>query len=149
MRMYRRSPASLTAALALSGLIHSLNCITFYSISLALPAYAMVDASAVAVPKPTLAAHAIAVLLALATGALPVGGLEAVFDVVYRGISSPLMPSQQGFMIVLAYRVLQLCVATIGLYYYLAGRREVRELLNQARDANDSLPLQDAASAPL
>jgi hypothetical protein len=45
------------------------------------------------------------------------------------------MPSEQGFLIILAYRLVQMCIALLGLYYYLAGRREVDELLHDAEEA--------------
>lgn len=135
MRMYRRMPAYLFTAIGISLLIHVLNALTFYCISLALPAYATIDGTSIAVAKPSLLAHATAALLAMATGALPVGALELVFNVIYRGVSGPQMPEQQGFLIVLAYRLLQMCIAVIGLYYYLAGRREVDELMHEAKDA--------------
>ena len=45
------------------------------------------------------------------------------------------MPGTQGFLIVLAYRLLQMCIALLGLYYYLAGRREVDELMHEAEEA--------------
>jgi hypothetical protein len=137
MRMYRRTPASLFTAIGVSLLIHVLNATTFYCISLALPAYVEDAGRTIAVAKPSLLAHATAALLAMATGALPVGALEVVFNVIYRGVSSPRMPGQQGFLIVLAYRLLQMCVALIGLYYYLAGRREVDELMHEAKEARE------------
>jgi len=146
MRMYARRPGSLLLAIATSLAIHVCNALAFYCISLGLPA---------PVEKPSLMAHAVAALLALATGALPVGVLEVVFNVIYRSVSSPLMPAQQGFLIILAYRLLQMCIATIGLYYYLRGRREVDELLHEAGEAGQpqgSLPIgngeDSSATAP-
>jgi glycosyltransferase 2 family protein len=131
MRLYRRSPGYLFGAIGLTLGIHSLNCLVFYAVSLALPAVATIEGVAITVAKPSLAAHAAATLLALSTGALPVGGLELVFNYIFRGVSPPNMPATQGFMIVIAYRVLQLGIALIGLYYYLAGRREVQQLMEE------------------
>jgi uncharacterized membrane protein YbhN (UPF0104 family) len=138
MRMYRRTPHYLFFAIGMSLLIHLLNSLVVYCISLGLPAYAMIEGNFIPIEKPSLIAHATATLLALATGALPVGALEVVFNVIYRGVASPQMPEQQGFLIVLAYRLLQMCIALIGLYYYLMGRREVDELLHEAEEANDT-----------
>ncbi len=128
MRMYRQRLVPLLGTVLLSLVIHAANCITFYCISMGLPA---------PVEKPAFLAQATASLLALAAGALPVGGLELVFNVIYRGVASPEMPSQQGFLIVLAYRLLQMCIAVIGLYYYLTGRREVDDLMHEAEVAEE------------
>ena len=137
LRLYRQRLGTLSVTMAMSFAIHFCNCVTFYCISMGLPAYATADGIALAVEKPSVLAHATASLLALAAGALPVGGLEIIFNVIYRGVAHPKMPSQQGFLIVLAYRLLQMCIAVIGLYYYLAGRREVDGLMHEAAEANE------------
>lgn len=129
MRMYRRRLGAMGLAVVMSVAIHVLNALSFYFISLALPVPEGVD-------RPSLVAHATAALLALATGALPVGALEVVFNIIFRGVAGPDMPQQQGFLIVLGYRLLQMCIALIGLYYYLGGRREVDELLHEAEEAS-------------
>jgi hypothetical protein len=133
MRMYRQRLAPLALAIALTLLIHGCNCLAFYCLSMGLPA---------PVEKPSFVEHSTAALLALAAGALPVGALEAVFNVIYRGVADPEMPATQGFLIVLAYRLLQICIALLGLYYYLAGRREVDQLMHDAEEAaaKDGLP---------
>jgi uncharacterized membrane protein YbhN (UPF0104 family) len=139
MRMYRQRPSALAATVAMTLLIHCSNCVTFYWISMGLWA---------PVEKPSLIAQSTAALLALAAGALPVGGLEFVFNIIYRGVADPGMPKEQGFLIILAYRLLQMCIAVIGLYYYLAGRREVDELLHDAEEAQKaSHPAEPAAAA--
>jgi glycosyltransferase 2 family protein len=142
MRMYRQRLAPLALAIALTLLIHGCNCLTFYCLSMGLPAYSMSTGLPVPVEKPSFIEHSTAALLALAAGALPVGALEAVFNVIYRGVADPKMPGTQGFLIVLAYRLLQMCIALLGLYYYLAGRREVDQLMHDAEEAaaKDGLP---------
>jgi uncharacterized protein (TIRG00374 family) len=141
MRMYRQRLAPLTLSVALSLLIHGCNCLTFYCLSMGLPA---------PVEKPSFVDHATAALLALAAGALPVGALEAVFNVIYRGVADPDMPGTQGFLIVLAYRLLQMCIALLGLYYYLAGRREVDQLMHEAEEAaaHDDSPQSGDVNTP-
>ena len=39
-----------------------------------------------------------------------------------------------GLLIALSYRLIQICIATIGLAYWLAGRREVEELMHEAEE---------------
>jgi uncharacterized membrane protein YbhN (UPF0104 family) len=128
MRMYRLHLMPLFGAIALSIVIHLSNCLTIYCLSMGLPVPPDIE-------RPTLIEHATAALLALAAGALPVGALEVVFNVIFRGVADPNMSREQGFLIILAYRLLQMCIALLGLYYYLAGRREVDELLHEAEDA--------------
>jgi uncharacterized membrane protein YbhN (UPF0104 family) len=131
MRMYRRRLGSLVVTVLLTFVIHASNCVTFYFIAAGLPA---------PVERPSFLDQAAAVLLALAAGALPVGGLELIYDIIYRGVASPGMPENQGFLIVLAFRLLQMCIALIGLYFYLAGRREVNELMHEAQVGQASPP---------
>jgi uncharacterized membrane protein YbhN (UPF0104 family) len=136
MRMYRQRLGALALTVAMTIVIHSFNCLTFYCLSQGLPA---------PVEKPSFLAQATASLLALAAGALPVGGLEIVFNVIYRGVAHPEMPEQQGFLIVLAYRLLQMCLATIGLVCYLIGRREVDQILHDAEEAGRARQVENAA----
>lgn len=131
MRMYRQRQGPLALTLVMSLVIHGSNCVTFYCLSMGLPV-------PLGVVKPSFLDHSTAALLALAAGALPVGALEIIFNVIYRGVADPRMPSEQGFLIVLAYRLLQMCIAVIGLYYYLVGRREVDELLHEAEVAKEA-----------
>ena len=39
-----------------------------------------------------------------------------------------------GLLIALAYRLIQISIATIGVGYWLAGRSEVRELMHEAEE---------------
>jgi uncharacterized membrane protein YbhN (UPF0104 family) len=138
MRMYRQRLSPLALTVALSLLIHGSNCLAFYCLSMGLPAFSTSMGLTMPVEKPSFIDHATAALLTLAAGALPVGALEVVFNVIYRGVADPAMPATQGFLIVLAYRLLQMCIAVLGLYYYLAGRREVDELMHEAEEAEDN-----------
>jgi uncharacterized membrane protein YbhN (UPF0104 family) len=134
LRLYRSRAGAVGLALALSVVIHGLNCLSFYCLSMGLPA---------PVERPGFLGHAAATLLALSAGALPVGGLELVFTTTFRAVSGEGMPPEQGFLVVMAYRALQLLLATIGLGCYLRGRGEVDDMLHQAQAAassNDSPP---------
>jgi glycosyltransferase 2 family protein len=130
LRMYSKNRGTLLIAVLLSVVIHLSNASIYYFLSHALPAFA----DDVAVTKPSFISHLMAALLALATGALPLGALEIVFNVLYRAVSPPEMPSEQGFLLVLAFRLIQMAVASIGLYFYLRGRREVDQLMHEAQD---------------
>ena len=129
MRMYRRRLSALLIAILLSFGVHLSSAFMYCCISEALPSFH----AEVAVAKPLPLTTFTAALLALGAGAVPVGGLELVFDAIYRAVSDPLMPEQQGLLIVFAFRFIQICTALIGLYYYLRGRREVDAMLHEAQ----------------
>jgi hypothetical protein len=130
LRMYSGHGRVLLASVGVSFAIHLANAAVFVFLSFALPA---VTAGEV-VAKPTLMSHLMAASLAMAAGALPLGGLELVFNAIYRAVSPTNMPANQGFLVVVAFRLIQLCVASIGLYFYLRGKREVDQLLHAASD---------------
>jgi uncharacterized membrane protein YbhN (UPF0104 family) len=85
---------------------------------------------------PSLGAHMIIVPIANLAGAVPLpGGLgayELALDFLYRGIAPELVDPRQGFVVALGFRVVAILVAMVGLVYYLAGRKEVRELIEEA-----------------
>jgi uncharacterized membrane protein YbhN (UPF0104 family) len=133
LRMYSGSRRTMFIAVLLSLVIHFCNASIYFFLSHALPAFA----DEIAVPKPSFISHLMAALLALAAGALPLGGLELVFNVMYRAVSKPEMPAEQGFLLVLAFRLIQMGVAAVGLYFYLRGRKEVDQLMHEAQDLAD------------
>jgi uncharacterized membrane protein YbhN (UPF0104 family) len=75
--------------------------------------------------------------MAGAFGAIPLpgglGAFEVALDFLYRNISPESVAERQGFVIAIAYRVFTLLIASIGIGYYLASRREVQTLLREAK----------------
>ncbi|MFT3920988.1 MAG: hypothetical protein QM778_00490 [Myxococcales bacterium] len=67
-------------------------------------------------------------------GALPIGSYEVVITLLLRAVSPPGAPPNMGLLVAMTYRIVQICIATIGLGYWLAGRREVRELMHEAKE---------------
>lgn len=139
MRMYRKSWPYVLLAVVITLAIHVCNSLVFLFISQGLPAF---DGET-PIAKPSFIAHITVALLALASGALPLGGLELVFDILYRGVSGPLMPKEQGLFIVLTFRLLQMCIASIGLTFYLIGRREVDHAMHEVKEAENAKVDQD------
>ncbi len=86
---------------------------------------------------PTLGEHFIIVPLSLVAGALPLtpaglGTFEMAMSELYK-----LLPAQaggDGFIVALAYRMLTIVVAVIGVVYYWASRREMSELIEKAEE---------------
>jgi len=122
--MYRNNYRMLLTASALTIGTHLL-----YSISLWLIGCALYER------VPNLSWQFVIVPLAAATGVIPlaVGPLEIALELFYVRLG---MPEHQGLIVALASRLVTLLVASLGMLYYLASRREIVEDL----EAVDELP---------
>ena len=76
--------------------------------------------------------------MAMFAGALPLPGGLGGFEAALHGLYSALMPAGapagQGFVVALAYRLVTILVAVIGIGFYLSERREVAELVHAAEE---------------
>jgi uncharacterized protein (TIRG00374 family) len=91
---------------------------------------------------PTLAEHFIIVPLSLVAGALPLtpaglGTFEMAMSELYKLL--PAQPGGDGFIVALAYRMLTIVVAVIGVFYYWFSRREMGELIEQAEEETEAI----------
>jgi hypothetical protein len=127
LRMYRRRLPVLALVLAMSLLVHFLLAIGIYLIAQGLPGDA-----------PGFGAHLIVSPMASVAGTipLPAGPFEVVLDFLYQRISPDTVAESQGFVIAIAYRAITLAIAMIGMGYFLASRREVRTLMEDAEQAD-------------
>jgi hypothetical protein len=123
LRMYRRRVGRLGAMLLLSIVTHAMFAVSVYFVAHGLGSDA-----------PTLGAHLVVVPISLVASALPLGAFEYVLDVTYHAVSPIGAVERQGFVIALAFRLIMLAIATVGIAYWLIGRREVRELVQEARE---------------
>lgn len=125
VRMYRRQPLLLLVCIAMSTIGHGLNGVVIFLLALALPG-----------PDLSLAANFIVAPLSLVASAAPlpggIGAFEATLAFLYQALSPPGVSPLQGIVIAVAYRAITLVTAFIGMLYYLAGRREVSELMEEA-----------------
>jgi hypothetical protein len=85
------------------------------------------------------ATHFVVTPISSATGVLPVtlGPFEGVLNLLYADVPLPggaHLPSGQGLVVALGYRIIAVLVAAIGLGYYLAARKEVSEVLHEAEE---------------
>jgi uncharacterized membrane protein YbhN (UPF0104 family) len=126
MRLYRRRVDRLAIVFAMSFAIHALYAMMVYLVGAGLQS-----------PRPALGTHFVFVPLSMAAGALPIGTLEGVLDLLYRVFSNATIPEGQGFAIALAYRIIQVLVAGIGVAFYFTGRKEVKELIHEAEEATE------------
>ncbi len=123
LRMYRRRVGLLSAMLLWSIVTHTMFALSVYFVAHGLGSDA-----------PALGAHLVVVPISLVASALPLGAFEYILDVMYHAISPAGAVERQGFVIALAFRLIMLAIATVGIAYWLIGRREVRELVQEARE---------------
>lgn len=136
VRMYRKNYVLLFAAGGVSIAVHLLSAGALY-----LAAVAIFGAA----NCPTLAEHLVIIPLAMVAGALPVtpaglGTFEYVADFLYQHVSHAPMPSGPGLVVALAYRVMTIVIATIGVGFYLLSRHEVSAVLHEVETADGSPP---------
>ncbi len=131
MRTYRSRWDLLAAAIGMSFVIH----LAYVS------AFVVMTKSMVTAPEeqPAVGSLLIIVPPSMIAGALPIGSLEMVFWLLFRAASPPSAPPNMGLLIALGYRLIQICIATIGLGYWLTGRREVEEIMQEADETPPSL----------
>ena len=128
VRLYKSRPLVMVLIALMSVAVHVL-----LSVSMWLIAKAMFQ------QVPTMAEHLIITPMAMTAGALPftpggLGALEAAMDELYR-----LIPSGQhavsGVLVALVYRLMTLGIAGVGALFYVAGRQEVRQIMEEAENA--------------
>jgi len=126
MRTYRSRLDLLAAAIGVSFIVHLsyTAAIMLMTISIGIP----VD------QRPPLASIFVIVPPSMIAGALPIGFYEVAITLLFRAFSPPGAPQTMGLLIALGYRLIQISIATIGLAYWLPGRREVEQLMYEAEE---------------
>ena len=128
--VYRSRPGVLLTTLGISFLTHMM-----FVFSLAMVARAVLEV------VPSLGEHAIIVPLSMVAGALPLtpGGLgtfELAMDQLYAVL--PAIRAEDGILVALAYRMMTILIAVIGMIYYWSRRREVDQLWDEAEQQQAS-----------
>jgi hypothetical protein len=141
MRAYQRRIDLLLAAIGISLIVHLSYVTAIWLMTLSIgisPEHRPSSASIFVIVPPSMIA-----------GALPLGFYEVAIKLLFRAASPPGAPENMGLLIALAYRLIQISIATIGLAYWLAGRTEVRELMHEAEELPppDSLDENQAGAA--
>jgi uncharacterized membrane protein YbhN (UPF0104 family) len=122
LRMFRHGLRSLTVAIALSLLVHTLSTIGIYLIARGL--FGQV---------PSLAAHFVIAPLGMLAAALPLplgalGAFEAALAALYVAVPGGVWLTQvQGLLVAFGYRTITILIAMIGVGVWLANRRQVAE----------------------
>jgi len=130
IRAFRYKLRLLLVAMLMSLCVHSLNTASVYVIACGLPG-----------DQPTLGTHFVIVPISMLAGAIPLpgglGAFEYALDFLYRCVSTVTMTKSQGFVIALGYRVITILIAVIGVVYYLTSRREMSQLLEEAKQPDE------------
>ncbi len=124
---YRRRLPTLFGAIAISFAVHS--CFTVGVFLVAVGLYSAV---------PSLGMHFVACPLSASAQVLPLpmGPSEFVLDRLYLYlpvVGGPATHPGQGLVIMLAYRIITLLIAGVGICFYFASRSEVAEVLHETQ----------------
>ena len=131
MRTYRSRLDLMAAAVVVSFFVHLsyVTAIVLMTLSIGIaPEHRPPPSSIFVIVPPSMIA-----------GALPIGFYEVAITLLFRAASPPGSPENTGLLIALGYRLIQISIATIGLGYWLAGRREVEVLMHEADEAPPAL----------
>jgi uncharacterized protein (TIRG00374 family) len=129
VRSYRYEKQILLWAAIISVAGNVANFTAFYLVASGLP-----------ISRPSYLEHFVVVPVANMVGAIPatpngLGTKEAAADLLYRTVpSGSHIAEGVGTMATLAHRATELCVAMLGLAYYLGHRREVSEVYAEAEE---------------
>ena len=132
MHVYRGRGDVLVLSLVMSMGLHSLYAVMFYLIG-----GSLLDQAGQMTPRPELSMHFAFVPIGMATGTLPIGAQEAALNVLYPAFLPPEQASiaaNKGFLLTLVYRVFQVLIATLGVAYYVASRRELAHVTEEEEE---------------
>lgn len=129
VRIYRDKKLVMGAILAMSMGVHSLFAVALYLIAIALFE-----------TSPSLPDHLIIVPLSMVAGALPftpagLGTFEYAMGELYGFVPAAGPGDAIGILVAMAFRLVTIAIATIGIGFYWACRREVQEVLHEAEEA--------------
>ncbi len=121
VRMYRQFPIHLVLALVVCLLIHTLFAMSLFFLAKGI----LTD-----LPIPTLAQHMYIFPASNSTAAIPLpfGPLEAVLDLLYRDVVGADAVGR-GLIAALAYRIVCVIIATLGVVFYFTDRSEIRSTM--------------------
>jgi glycosyltransferase 2 family protein len=132
MHVYRGRADVLLLSLVMSMGLHALYALMFYLVG-----GSLLDQMGQMTPRPDLAMHFAFVPIGMATGTLPIGAQEAALNVLYPYFLPPAEASiaaNKGFLLTLVYRCFQVLIATLGLAFYAASRRELKHVTEEEEE---------------
>ncbi len=142
VRMYRRKVHVLVNSCLISVAVHSLFTMGVFWIACGLFQQVL-----------PLITHFVILPVSASMGVipLPLGPMEAVLEYLYTRVPAPegvVIVAGQGLIIALAYRIITVLFAAVGLGYYLTSRREVAEVMDEVEhEAEAGVEVPDEAAA--
>jgi glycosyltransferase 2 family protein len=139
-RMYYSHPWALPWAMVLSLMVQSLFAISLWMIARGLLSH-----------PPSLPDHFVIVPMGMATGALPLapnglGTFELLVNFLYQHMPDAAMNDRSaGLLVSLAYRVITVLIAMVGVGIYWVSRKELSEVLHEAEAAGGLEELEEPA----
>ena len=113
--VYRQSKAQLFCAFLNSMSVNALLAISIFAV-----------AHGVSDTHPSLTQHLVIAPIVMVANAAPLpgglGGMEFSLDLLYKAFSQPDVPSENGFIVALGYRVILLIIAAIGVVFYFVQK---------------------------
>ncbi len=132
MHVYRGRADVLLISLVMSMGLHALYALMFFLVG-----GSLLDQAGQMTPRPELAMHFAFVPIGMATGTLPIGAQEVALNVLYPAFLPPAEASiaaNKGFLLTLVYRVFQVLIATLGVAFYVASRRELAHVTEEEEE---------------
>ena len=132
VRLYRHHRFVLLVASLMSVAVHSTFILGIHWISLGLPG-----------PSLTFQQHCVVAPLSAATNVIPLpagpqeGAMKFLYDALATAPQKDTAPLK-GLAISLAYRLITVLIAAVGMGYYLSSRREVADVLHEEESAPQS-----------
>jgi hypothetical protein len=124
IRMYSNKPMVLLISSVMTIAVHCLLALGCYWIATGLPGGAL-----------SMGMYFVVMPLSAAAGVipLPMGPLEWTLDTLYTLVPAAVtIDAGQGLVVALAYRVITLLTAVLGLPYYFGNRKEMGEVMHEA-----------------
>jgi uncharacterized membrane protein YbhN (UPF0104 family) len=123
--------------------LHLLHVFAYYCLALGLSGER--DLAQGMLQVPSLTSHMLIIPIAMLISALPISfaGL-GVFELAMRdlygmkGIAPAAMEASLGLWVALVDRIMMLLVAAVGILFYIGGRREVKEVMHEVEEAEES-----------
>jgi glycosyltransferase 2 family protein len=124
VRMYRSKPGVLALSSVMSVGVHGLFAVGCFFIACGLPGEHL-----------SLAKHLVVMPLSAAVQVvpLPIGPTEGMLEFLYR-YTPPGIAEGQGLVVALAYRIITVLIAVLGVLCYFRNRREMAEVMHEAEE---------------
>jgi len=138
IRMYNRKPVALAAAMMLTVGVHLSFAVGCYMIARGLFENYL-----------TLAEHLVVMPLSSAMGVipLPAGPMEGALEYLYMAVSAvgaetggAVVAKGQGLVVALAYRLITILIALLGVFFYFGNRREMADVMHEAEQEEQEEP---------